>query len=320
MTQVSEPTRAIATSLEDLIGNTPLVRMTFPDVPESVRLFAKLEMLNPLSSVKDRPALYMIREAERAGHLPATGGTVIETSSGSMGISLAAMAAMRGHACIIVMPDNATEERRQILRAFGAEVVTVPASLGLPAAFAHAEEIQRSIPGSWLAHQDQNTANPISHYETTGPEIWDACGGDIDVLVCGVGTGGTISGVARYLKERRNVHVVGAEPATSALLSGGEHSAHEIYGIGGGFIADVTDRTVIDEVMTVTDEQAHRTTREIVTTTGLFVGPSSGAAAFASRAVARRPEWAGASIVTIFPDTGERYLSVWSGLYGGAER
>lgn len=298
-----------ARSLEDLVGGTPLLNVGLPGLASGATLLAKLEMLNPLSSVKDRAALAMMRAAEESGQLPATGGTIVECSSGSTGISLAALSARRGHRCIIVVPDNATEERRLILRELGAEVVLVPHEDGLMVAWAYAEELQRSLPGSWLPHQDRNPANARVHYDTTGPEIWVATGGRVDVLVCGVGTGGTLSGIARYLKERTSVHVVAVEPARSAVLSGGEPGPHGIPGIGAGYVSDITDLTLVDQVVTVTDEAAVATAREVLRVTGLPVGVSSGAAAWASRTVAARRRWADATVVTVFPDSGERYLS-----------
>ncbi|MFM9372930.1 PLP-dependent cysteine synthase family protein [Streptomyces sp. Da 82-17] len=302
-------TARVVDSMEELVGQTPLLRVRLGGVPEHVRLLAKLEMFNPLCSVKDRPALAMLREAEATGLLPPTGGTVIECSSGSTGISLAGLAAIRGHRCIIVMPDNATEERRLILRELGAEIVTVPHRDGLLAAWAHAEQLQRSIPGSWLPHQDRNPANVRAHYETTGPEIRHATGGRVDVLVCGVGTGGTLTGTARFLKEHGDVHVVAVEPARSAVLSGGEGGPHGIPGIGAGYVSDITDLSLVDDVVTVPDEAAARTAREVTRATGIPVGVSSGAAAHASRVLAGRARWAGATVVTVFPDSGERYLS-----------
>ncbi|MFJ9810776.1 PLP-dependent cysteine synthase family protein [Streptomyces sp. NPDC101158] len=298
-----------AGSLEQLVGRTPLLEVPLPGMAESVRLLAKLEMANPFSSVKDRPALFMVRAAEESGLLPPTGGTVIECSSGSTGISLAALCARRGHRCVIVMPDNATEERRLILHELGAEVHLVPHQDGLMAAWAYAEELQRTVPGSWVPHQDRNPHNVRAHYETTGPEIWEATGGSVDVLVCGVGTGGTLTGTARYLKERTALHVVAVEPARSAVLSGGEAGPHGIPGIGAGYISEITDLSLVDEVVAVPDEAAAVTAREITRATGLAVGVSSGAAAWASRTVSADPRWAGATVVTVFPDSGERYLS-----------
>ncbi|MEU3455867.1 cysteine synthase family protein [Micromonospora sp. NPDC006766] len=309
---MSRPDRLPVRSLEELVGNTPMLDVRLPGVPNGVRLLAKLEMFNPLFNVKDRPVLYMVREAERTGLLPPTGGTVIECSSGSTGISLAAVCAARGHRCVIVMPDNATEERRQILRELGAEIILTPHQEGLLPAWKFAEELQRDTPGSWLPHQDQNPANVRAHYETTGPEIRRDCG-QVDVFVCGVGTGGTLTGVARYLKEHGDVHVVAVEPAGSAVLSGGDAGPHGIPGIGAGYVSPLTDLGLINEVVAVPDEAAAATRREIATSTGLLAGVSAGAAAYASRLLAQRPRWAGSTIVTIFPDTGERYLSMASG-------
>ncbi|NBE49967.1 PLP-dependent cysteine synthase family protein [Streptomyces boluensis] len=303
-------TSRVVDSVEELVGETPLLRVRLAGIPEDTSLLAKLEMLNPLSSVKDRPALAMLRDAEATGLLPATGGTVIECSSGSTGISLAALCTLRGHRCIIVMPDNATEERRLILRQLGAEIVTVPHQEGLLAAWAHAERLQRATPGSWLPHQDRNPANVQAHYDTTGPEILRATAGRVDVLVCGVGTGGTLTGTARYLKQHTDVHVVAVEPARSAVLSGGEGGPHGIPGIGAGYVSDLTDLSLVDDVVTVPDEAAARTADEVTRATGLPVGISSGAAAHASRLIAGRSRWAGATVVTVFPDSGERYLSM----------
>jgi cysteine synthase A len=300
----------VCQSIEELVGATPLLQLRLAGVPDGVRVVAKLEMFNPLASVKDRAALYMFRAAVASGQLPPSGGTVIECSSGSTGISLAALCLLHGHRCIIIMPDNATAERRVILRKLGAEIVAVPAGDGLPAAWALAEDMQRSVPGSWLPHQDANPANVLAHYETTGPELWQATGGEIDVLVCGVGTGGTLTGVARFLKERREVHVVAVEPARSAVLSGGEPGPHAIPGIGAGYISAITDLALIDEVIAVTDADADAATRDVTTATGLLTGISSGAAAHAARVIARQPRWAGTTIATVFPDAGERYLSL----------
>jgi cysteine synthase len=303
----------IVSSLEELVGDTPMLRLSTED--SNTRLLAKLEMFNPLSSVKDRAALNMIRAAERSGALRA-GVTVVEATSGNTGISLAALCAVRGYRCVLVMPDNATEERRRILRAFGAELVLSPFQDGLVGTMAKAQEVAASIPGSLYIGQDHNPDNPAAHYESTGPEIWTACEGVVDVFVCGVGTGGTLTGVARYLKERTDVHVVAVEPDGSPVLSGGERGTHRIPGIGGGIIQDNTDLSRVDEVLRVTDEDAAATTVALARELGLFVGVSSGAAVHAARTVAARPEWAGATVVTILPDTGERYLSIWDSLSG----
>jgi cysteine synthase A len=313
MTAVSAPLR-VASSMDDLVGETPLLRLPLPGARPDVTVLAKLEMFNPLGSVKDRAALFMLRHAERTGLLPPTGGTVVEASSGNTGISLAAMCAVRGHRCVIILPDNATDERRAILTAFGAEIVYSPFQEGLAGAIAISERVHRETAGSWLVSQDKNPVNAQAHYETTGPEIWRDTAGAVDVFVCAVGTGGTLSGVARYLKERREVHVVAVEPAGSPVLSGGERGTHRIPGIGGGFVNEVTDRSVIDEIVTVTDGDAAATTRWLARDLGLLAGVSSGAAAHGARVVAGRERWAGKTVLTLLPDTGERYLSIWDGL------
>jgi cysteine synthase A len=301
----------VVSSLEELVGDTPMLQLSYPD--SSARLLAKLEMFNPLSSVKDRAALHMIRSAERSGVLRA-GVTVVEATSGNTGISLAALCAVRGYRCVLVMPDNATEERRRILRAFGAELVLSPFQDGLVGTMARARTVAAAIPGAVYLGQDHNPANPDAHYVSTGPEIWSACSGRVDVFVCCVGTGGTLTGVARYLKERADVHVVAVEPAGSPVLSGGERGPHRIPGIGGGIVQDNTDLGCIDEILRISDEEAAATTVSLAKRFGLFVGVSSGAAVSAARVVAARPEWAGATVVTILPDTGERYLSIWDSL------
>lgn len=309
-TRVSQPltTRPPARSLEDLIGGTPTVRLDLGVT--SATLYAKLEMANPLSSVKDRAALYMINGAEQRGQLTRGSGTIVEATSGNTGISLAAIAAARGYRCVIVLPDSATNERIQLLRAFGAEIVLTPYQEGYAAAIAKAEEIHRERPGSWFACQHENSDNVAAHYATTGPEIWNDTEGEVDVFVCGVGTGGTLSGTARYLKERNPaVRVVAVEPEGSPVLSQGWGGLHRIPGLNGGFVAPTTDVDLIDDVLTVSNEDAFSTARELARTAGLLVGVSSGAAAHACRVLASRPEYAGKTLVTVFPDTGERYLS-----------
>lgn len=301
----------VVSSLEELVGDTPMLQLSYPDL--SARLLAKLEMFNPLSSVKDRAALHMLRSAERSGVLR-DGVTVVEATSGNTGISLAALCAVRGYRCVLVMPDNATEERRRILRAFGAELVLSPFQDGLVGTMARARSVAASIPGSIYLGQEHNPRNPEAHYVGTGPEIWSACAERVDVFVCCVGTGGTLTGVARYLKERAEVHVVAVEPSGSPVLSGGERGPHRIPGIGGGIVQGNTDLGCIDEILQVSDEQAAATTVELAKRFGLFAGVSSGAAVSAARTVAARPEWAGATVVTILPDTGERYLSIWDSL------
>jgi cysteine synthase A len=302
--------RPPAASLAGLVGNTPLVRVDLGADASGANVYAKLESANPLGSVKDRTGLYMIEAAERRGLLTPGQGTVVEASSGNTGISLAALSAARGYACVIVLPDSATNERIQLLRAFGAEVVLTPAEQGYTAAIEKAEEIHRSLPGSWFARQHENPDNVAAHYATTGPEIWAGTGGRVEVLVVGVGTGGTLSGIARFLKERNPaLHVVAVEPARSPVLSQGWGGLHRIPGLNGGFVAGTTDVSLIDEVLTVSDDEAFDTARLLARTAGLLVGVSSGAAAHACRVLAARPEYAGATLVTVFPDTGERYLS-----------
>ena len=305
---MSTPRKQLAESLEDLIGGTPMIRLALG--PTEATVYAKLEMANPLSSVKDRAALYMLDAAERRGHLRPGEGTVVEATSGNTGISLAALSAARGYKCVIVLPDNATPERVQLLRALGAEIVQTPHEQGYVAAIEKAEQIHAERPGSWFACQHDNPDNVQAHYATTGPEIWADTEGNVDVLVCGIGTGGTLSGTARYLKEQNpRIQVVGVEPVDSPVLSQGWGGLHRIPGLNGGFIAPTTDEGVIDEVITVSNEDAFATARLIARTAGLLVGISSGAAAHASHVVAARTQNAGKTIVTVLPDTGERYLS-----------
>ncbi|MFJ5986060.1 cysteine synthase A [Lentzea sp. NPDC092896] len=309
-TRVSQPLtrRPPAHSLVDLIGGTPTVRLDLGVT--TANLYAKLEMANPLSSVKDRAALYMINGAEERGDLTRGTGTIVEATSGNTGISMAAIAAARGYKCVIVLPDSATSERIQLLRAFGAEIVLTPYQEGYVAAIAKAEEIYRERPGSWFACQHENSDNVAAHYATTGPEIWNDTDGEVDVFVCGVGTGGTLSGTAKYLKERNpGIRVVAVEPEGSPVLSQGWGGLHRIPGLNGGFVAPTTDVALIDEVLAVSNEDAYRTARELARTAGLLVGVSSGAAAHACRVLSARPEYAGKNLVTVFPDTGERYLS-----------
>ncbi|MEN3537314.1 cysteine synthase family protein [Microbispora sp. ZYX-F-249] len=301
----------IATRIDDLIGNTPLLRLALDGLPAGATVLAKLEAANPLSSIKDRVALRMIEEAEASGALT-PGATVIESTSGNTGIALAALAVSRGYPCIVVMPDNASKERALTLRMLGARVEFTDHVLGFQGCVDRALELHAAVPGSWYARQHENHANVMAHYTTTGPEIWAATGGEVDVLVCGVGTGGTLTGTARYLRERNpRLRVVAAEPEGSPLLSGGPPGPHRIPGLNGGFISPVTDVTLIDDVITVPDAEAARMTRLIAATTGLLVGVSSGAAAYGCAELARRRDLSGQTIVTIFPDTGERYLSWW---------
>ncbi len=301
--------RPIAHSLEDLIGGTPLVRLALPGLRSDVAALAKLERANPLSSIKDRASLFMLRGAERRGEL-VPGGTIVEATSGNTGISLAALAAARGYRCVIVMPDSATRERRQIVRALGAEVVLTPRAAGYRGAIDKAEELCRELPDAWFPRQHENADNVRAHFETTGPEIWADCHGRIDALVCGVGTGGTLSGVAGYLKQQDpSVHVVAVEPEGSPVLSGGRGGLHGIPGLNGGFVAATTDASLIDEIVVVCDDDAASTARLLARSQGLLVGISSGAATHGCVQVANRLP-AGATVVTILPDTGERYLSI----------
>ncbi|TDV56054.1 PLP-dependent cysteine synthase family protein [Actinophytocola oryzae] len=304
--------RSPVDSFADLIGGTPLVRLDF-GADAVATVYAKLESVNPLASVKDRTALFMIEGAERRGELHRGTSTVVEASSGNTGIALAALCAVRGYACVIVLPDDVTAERIQLLRSFGAEVVLSPYQDGYAAAVALAEEIHRARPGSWYVCQHENPDNVAAHYTTTGPEIWTDLDGDVDLLVCGYGTGGTLTGSAHYLKERNPaLHVVAVEPDRSPLLSQGRGGLHAIPGLNGGFLTSTTDVTCVDEVLTVTDDEARAAAQALARTAGLLVGISSGAAAHACRTLAVRPDLAGRTIVTVFPDTGERYLSALS--------
>ncbi len=298
----------IYSDITQLIGGTPLVRLS--RFAPGLGVLAKLERQNPAGSAKDRVALSMLRAAEAEGRL-APGGLVIEPTSGNTGIGLAALAAALGYRAVIVMPDSMSPERVKLIAACGAEVVLTPGAEGMSGAVAKAEEISARSPGSIVAGQFSNPANPRAHYETTGPEIWRDTDGRVAAFVCGVGTGGTITGVGRYLKEQDPaVRVIAMEPASSPLLSEGRAGAHAIQGIGANFVPEALDTSVYDEVVTVTDEDALAAMRELARTEGLLCGVSSGAAAFAAREIAKRPEFAGKSVVCLLPDTGERYLSV----------
>ncbi|MFE1529138.1 cysteine synthase A [Streptomyces rochei] len=302
---------AVADGIDDLVGSTPLVRLRPAGVPDDVRVLAKLESANPLSSIKDRAALFMLRAAEERGELP-PGGTVVEATSGNTGIALAALSAARGYRCVIVLPDSATAERIALLGALGAEVVRTPRDAGYPGAIARAEEIHAATPGSWFCRQHENPDNVRAHYASTGPEIWAATAGEIDVLVCGVGTGGTLTGIARYLKERDPaVRIVAVEPENSPVLSRGTAGQHRIPGLNGGFVAAATDVSLIDRIVTVSDEDAMAAARALARRQGVLAGVSSGAAVHACAELAAKPEYAGKTLVTVLPDTGERYLSEW---------
>lgn len=298
----------IYSDITELIGGTPLVRLS--RFAPGLGVLAKLERQNPAGSAKDRVALSMLRAAEAEGRL-APGGLVIEPTSGNTGIGLAALAAALGYRAVIVMPDSMSPERVKLIAAYGAEVVLTPGAEGMSGAVAKAEEISARSPGSIVAGQFSNPANPRAHYETTGPEIWRDTDGRVAAFVCGVGTGGTITGVGRYLKEQDPaVRVIAMEPASSPLLSAGRAGAHAIQGIGANFVPEALDTSVYDEVVTVTDDDALAAMRELARTEGLLCGVSSGAAAFAARELAKRPEFAGKNVVCLLPDTGERYLSV----------
>lgn len=298
-------------SVSELIGNTPLLQLNHlqSEYQLSARILAKLEMNNPAGSVKDRVALSMIRDAEASGRLK-VGGTVIEPTSGNTGIGLAALSAAMGYRAIITMPDTMSIERQKLMRAYGAEVVLTDGKLGMNGAIAKAEELAKEIDGAIVAGQFVNPANPAAHYATTGPEIWADTDGTVDIFVAGAGTGGTVSGTGRYLKEQNpNVKVVAIEPATSAILSGSKACAHGLQGIGAGFVPEILDTAIIDEVMPITDEAAYEAVRALARLEGVLVGISSGAALSAAVEVAKRPENAGKTIVVLLPDTGERYLS-----------
>ena len=300
-----------ARTVEDLIGSTPLVELT-PLLGEKggARVLGKLESANPGGSVKDRVARAMVDAAEREGRL-SPGGTIIEPTSGNTGVGLAMVAAARGYHLILTMPDTMSVERRQLAAAYGAEVVLTPGADGMAGAVSRAEELAAATPNSIIAGQFDNPANPQAHYETTGPEIWADTEGTVDALVAGVGTGGTLCGSARYLKERNpGLVAIAVEPAESPVLAGGQAGPHQIQGIGANFVPGNFDRAVVDEIVPVTSDDALAMRRRLAQELGLLVGISSGAAVTAALAVAQRPEMTGRTVVTVLPDTGERYLSV----------
>lgn len=301
----------IAKKLTDLVGNTPLLELDKYSKAKGLEtpVIAKVEFFNPGGSVKDRIALAMIEDAEQKGILK-PGATIIEPTSGNTGVGLALASAVKGYHLILTMPETMSVERRNLVKAYGAEVRLTPGKDGMAGAIRAAEELRDSIPGAVILQQFENPANPARHYATTGPEIWRDTDGQVDIFVAGVGTGGTVTGVAKYLKEQNPaVRVVAVEPKSSAVLNGGQSGSHKIQGIGAGFVPKTYDASVIDEVFDVDNDDAIRTGREVAQQEGLLVGISSGAALYAAIEVAKRPENKGKKIVVLLPDTGERYLS-----------
>ena len=301
---------AIYTSADQLIGHTPLLELTHIEKAHGLKakILAKLEYFNPAGSVKDRIAKAMVDDAEAKGLLK-PGSVIIEPTSGNTGIGLASVAAARGYRIIIVMPETMSVERRQLMKAYGAELVLTEGVKGMKGAIAKADELAKEIPGSFVAGQFVNPANPKAHYETTGPEIWADTDGHVDIFVAGVGTGGTITGTGKFLKEQRaDVKVVAVEPKTSAVLSTGVAGSHKIQGIGAGFVPDVLDTHVYDEIIPVDNDDAFAVGKEIGQREGVLVGISSGAAVWAAIEVAKRPENTGKTVVVLLPDTGDRYL------------
>ena len=301
----------IYTSADQLIGKTPLMELTHIEKEHGLKakILAKLEYFNPAGSVKDRVAKAMIDEAEKSGKLKKD-SVIIEPTSGNTGIGLAAVAAARGYRIIIVMPETMSVERRQIMKAYGAELVLSDGARGMKGAIEKAEELAKELPNSFIPGQFVNPTNPAAHYATTGPEIWKDTEGKVDIFVAGVGTGGTVSGVGAYLKSQNpNVKVVAVEPASSPVLSTGQGGAHKIQGIGAGFVPDTLDTKIYDEIITVTNEDAFATGKRLAKSDAVLTGISSGAAVWAAEQLAKRPENAGKTIVALLPDTGDRYLS-----------
>ena len=295
----------------ELIGHTPLIEAKRLEKKENLKakLLIKTEYLNPSGSVKDRAALYMIKDAEERGLLK-EGSTIIEPTSGNTGIGLAAIAAVKGYRIILTMPETMSVERRNILKAYGAEVVLTEGVKGMAGAIAKAEELSKKIPGSFIPGQFDNPANPKAHVETTGPEIWEDTDGEIDVFVAGAGTGGTVTGVGEYLKEKKaDIKIIAVEPAGSPVLSGGQAGPHGLQGIGAGFVPKILNTEIYDEVLTVENDEAYKASRLLTKTEGILTGVSSGAALHAGMILAKRPENAGKTIVVLLPDSGDRYYS-----------
>ena len=301
----------VVKSITELIGNTPMLELTGIEESHSLEasVIAKLEYFNPCGSVKDRVAKNMIENAEKNGDLK-PGSVIIEPTSGNTGIGLASVGVSKGYRVIITMPETMSAERRNLMKAYGAELVLTEGSKGMNGAIAKAEELAKEIPGAFIPGQFSNPSNPQAHFETTGPEIWEQTGGNVDILVSGVGTGGTISGVGKFLKSKNpNIKIIAVEPESSPVLSGGKPGPHGIQGIGAGFIPETLNTEIYDEIVTVADSDAYQTGRELAKTEGLLVGISSGAAVWAAVQAAKREENKGKTIVSLLPDTGERYLS-----------
>ena len=297
--------------ITDLIGNTPLLQISnySEKFASGGTILVKLEMFNPAGSIKDRVAREMIADAEASGKL-VPGATIIEPTSGNTGIGLAAIASAKGYKAIIVMPDSMSVERRTLMTAYGAELVLTPGAEGMSGAIKKAEELAAITPGAIVAGQFVNPANPAAHYGTTGPEIWSDTDGSVDIVVAGVGTGGTITGIGKYLKEKNpNIKIIAVEPADSPVLSGGSAGPHGLQGIGAGFVPEILDTSVIDEIITVTTDEAYTATRNLAATEGVLVGISSGAALHAATEIAKKTKNTTKKIVVILPDTGDRYLS-----------
>ena len=303
--------KAIAKDITELVGETPVLEASrFGEGRGlSCRLLCKLESLNPAGSVKDRVALWMIREGERSGKLT-PGAAIIEPTSGNTGIGLAAIGGARGYRVILTMPDTMSQERRELLKAYGAQIVLTEGAKGMAGAIEKARELAASIPGSFIPGQFENPANPQAHYESTGPELWEQSGGDLDIFVAGTGTGGTLTGTGRFLREKKpSVRLVGVEPAGSPVLTQGKAGLHGLQGMGAGFVPKVLDTSLYNEILACTEEQAYEAAREFVQREGVLVGISAGAALWAACQVGARPENRGKTVAVLLPDTGDRYLS-----------